>query len=122
MSDIIDFDEIKCNYLTCFAGMGVAGMLSCSLGGEIGNPNCHKFRDEKSELLKYAEEHIDIIEKRNDELIKALLYFIKRVANGSIKSKTTNEKYIEIVERLTGKTVKTLMAAGAVESHFQLQT
>jgi hypothetical protein len=47
-----EFDEIKCRYIDCYAGMGVAGMLRCFLGGDYRNPNCKKYVNEKEELKK----------------------------------------------------------------------
>lgn len=48
-------DKIKCNYIKCAAGMGVAGMGDCFLGGDFTNKNCDKFKDE-DEFLKEWEE------------------------------------------------------------------
>jgi len=40
-------NKIRCDYLHCFAGMGVAGMLNCFLGGMWWHPSCPGFKDEK---------------------------------------------------------------------------
>jgi hypothetical protein len=40
-------EPIKCDYINCAAGMGVAGMGSCFLFGDPRNPNCPKFEDER---------------------------------------------------------------------------
>lgn len=47
-----EFKAIKCNYMKCYAGMGVAGMLNCFLGGDYKDPNCTKFIDEEQELKR----------------------------------------------------------------------
>lgn len=44
-------NEIKCPYIKCAAGMGVAGNRNCFLGGDYTNPECNKFQDE-DEFLK----------------------------------------------------------------------
>ena len=38
-----DFAKIKCPYLYCCAGMGVAGALRCFLGGDYTDIKCGKF-------------------------------------------------------------------------------
>jgi len=38
-----DFVPVKCNYIKCAAGMGVAGDRICFLKGNWHNPNCKKF-------------------------------------------------------------------------------
>ena len=37
----------RCNFLTCLAGMGVAGTGNCFLHGEPDNPECPKYKNEK---------------------------------------------------------------------------
>jgi hypothetical protein len=48
-----EFDEIRCNYKECSAGMGVAGMLVCFLGGDYRDPKCSKFVDEEKMLKEW---------------------------------------------------------------------
>lgn len=51
-------DELKpkCDFIHCFAGMGVAGTGRCFLGGDPQNPNCPKFKDEGEALKEWEEE------------------------------------------------------------------
>ena len=46
----------KCNFIHCFAGMGVAGAGSCFLGGQPENPNCPAFKDEGEALAEWKKE------------------------------------------------------------------
>ena len=36
-------DVVKCNWLKCAGGMGLAGLGCCSFYGEYKNPDCPKF-------------------------------------------------------------------------------
>jgi hypothetical protein len=67
-----DFDKIKCNYIKCYAGMGVAGRLCCFLGGDYTNENCDKFEDEKEALYNEACEYIKTQESQITALREAL--------------------------------------------------
>lgn len=40
--------DIRCNYLECAAGLGVAGNRKCFLGGDFLDKNCDKFIFEES--------------------------------------------------------------------------
>lgn len=41
-----------CDFLKCLAGMGLAGMGTCFLGGNWANPNCEKFMDQTAWYLE----------------------------------------------------------------------
>lgn len=43
---IKDDEDIRCDFLHCYAGGGLAGGGTCFLWGEPWNPNCPKFEDE----------------------------------------------------------------------------
>jgi hypothetical protein len=45
----------QCNFMKCFAGMGVAGNGQCFLGGDPQDPNCPKFKDEKEALEEWRQ-------------------------------------------------------------------
>ncbi len=49
----------KCNFLDCYAGMGLAGNGNCFANGSWWLPSCPEFKDEK--------EWIKEMEKNNDE-------------------------------------------------------
>lgn len=51
-----DFNAIKCNYLECSAGMGVAGRLVCFRGGDYTLPYCPRFQNEEQYLKEWEEE------------------------------------------------------------------
>lgn len=61
INDQSEFDKIKCNYLKCYAGMGVAGRLNCFLGGDYTDKNCKNFKDEEEELERLRKENKVII-------------------------------------------------------------
>ena len=42
-------DRPKCNFVKCYAGMGVAGDGICFLKGDSTNPDCPNFLDEDEE-------------------------------------------------------------------------
>lgn len=42
--------QIKCNYIKCAAGMGVAGNLNCFLDGDYTRKKCKKFIEENEFL------------------------------------------------------------------------
>lgn len=48
--------EIRCDYIHCFAGVGVAGHGRCFLFGDPGDPNCPRFEDEDKMLAVYRYE------------------------------------------------------------------
>lgn len=63
LAEIINFQEAKeevilCNFLKCYAGMGVAGDGRCFLGGNKYNKNCKKFVDEKEALEDFKNEMV----------------------------------------------------------------
>jgi hypothetical protein len=39
-------DDIKCPYLNCIAGLGLAGRGICFLDGDAKNPFCNKYEEE----------------------------------------------------------------------------
>jgi len=43
-----EFNQIKCRYIDCYAGLGVAGMLHCFLGGDYKDPNCKKYQEDEN--------------------------------------------------------------------------
>ena len=47
--------SIKCNYIECAAGMGVAGNYSCFLNGDYTNSDCPKFKSEEEFLKERGE-------------------------------------------------------------------
>ena len=47
--------DIKCNYLDCMAGMGLAGNGHCYLAGDPYIKNCPKFQDEKKIMGEYED-------------------------------------------------------------------
>jgi hypothetical protein len=49
-------ERAKCKFITCVAGMGLAGMGTCFLGGEWDNPECPKFKDEQEFIREHEEE------------------------------------------------------------------
>ena len=49
--------SLKCNYLECAGGGGVAGNLKCFLGGDYRDPDCNKFEKEPED--KEIEEAIE---------------------------------------------------------------
>ena len=44
------------------------------------------------------------------EMLEALIYFVKRVREGSIRSKTTYNMYVGIIESATGLTIEEVLA------------
>jgi hypothetical protein len=49
-------DQINCPLMRCAAGMGLAGMGSCFLGGEWWNLNCPQFQDEDVFIFEHERE------------------------------------------------------------------
>lgn len=45
----------KCNFMACAAGLGLAGMGVCFLGGEWDNFDCPKFEDEFEFIVRHEE-------------------------------------------------------------------
>lgn len=43
-------DPIRCNFLHCYAGMGVAGNRHCFLGGDYRDAECPKYINEEEKL------------------------------------------------------------------------
>ncbi len=43
------------------------------------------------------------------EMLEALIYFVRRVREGSIRSKTTYSKYVYIIEKATGMTIEEVL-------------
>jgi hypothetical protein len=37
---------VKCKWMDCYAGQGLAGNGSCHAGGDFKDPGCPKYRDE----------------------------------------------------------------------------
>ena len=50
--ELID-DEIKCNYLKCNAGTGLAGRGRCFNHGDFTDENCKQFTDEETWLEEW---------------------------------------------------------------------
>lgn len=48
-------EELKCNFLKCLAGLGVAGNEVCFLGGTPNKKECKQFIDEEEWLKKRGE-------------------------------------------------------------------
>ena len=44
-----EFAEIVCPYLTCAAGMGVAGNLQCFLHGDYRDKECKEYEEERGD-------------------------------------------------------------------------
>lgn len=59
-------------------------------------------RQAESELIKYR--------VQNQQMLEALIYFVKRVREGSIRSKTTYNMYIGIIESATGLSIEEVLA------------
>lgn len=49
-------DNIKCNFLNCYAGGGLAGRGICFLEGEPFNSKCPEFQDEREINDKWERE------------------------------------------------------------------
>jgi len=47
-------DAVKCDWLSCEGGLGLAGSGVCHLHGEWDNPNCPQFLSRDSPLGKTA--------------------------------------------------------------------
>lgn len=47
--------------------------------------------------------------EQHKEMYEAIIYFIKRVREGSIRSKTTYQKYVAIIEKIKGKKIKEIL-------------
>jgi hypothetical protein len=45
----------KCPFITCAAGMGLAGMGVCFKGGEWDNPDCPKYQNEEDFIREHKE-------------------------------------------------------------------
>ena len=56
--------NIKCNYVDCAAGMGLAGNGRCFLCGEWDNADCPKFKSNEDFI---AEHEAAIQQGENDE-------------------------------------------------------
>jgi hypothetical protein len=54
----------QCKWLTCIAGMGVAGMGVCFLHGDTDNPKCSKYENETEflERWKNADENLSSLQ------------------------------------------------------------
>jgi hypothetical protein len=50
---INEYSVIRCNFLKCSAGMGVAGNLTCCRHGDYTNPDCPRFQDEDTFLKEW---------------------------------------------------------------------
>ena len=48
----LEKEELKCNFLECLAGLGIAGNGVCFLGGTPDRKQCKQFIDEKKWLKK----------------------------------------------------------------------
>jgi hypothetical protein len=57
-------NEIKCNFIKCAAGMGVAGSRYCFLGGDYTKIDCPQFKDEEEFLATQEKSHIILILKK----------------------------------------------------------
>lgn len=53
-------ETVKCNWLKCAGGLGLAGNGCCSFRGDYDNPLCEKFITEED----YEKKQLDIAEKR----------------------------------------------------------
>ena len=60
--------EIKCDFLNCYAGMGVAGNGVCFLKGNPRALHCGKFKTTDKGMLEHAEAEIDNLRSRIIEL------------------------------------------------------
>jgi hypothetical protein len=46
---------VKCNWLKCAGGMGLAGNGCCSFRGDFTNPTCPRFTDEDEYLKNWQD-------------------------------------------------------------------
>lgn len=54
---IMPVDETpKCPFMTCAAGMGLAGMGVCFLRGEWDNPECPKHKSDDDFIKEHGED------------------------------------------------------------------
>lgn len=49
-------EKIRCNYMKCYFGVGIAGQRICSNGGDYTKENCDKFIDEEEENERHRKE------------------------------------------------------------------
>lgn len=48
-------EVVKCNWLKCAGGMGLAGNGCCSFWGDFTNPTCPRFTDEDEYLKNWQD-------------------------------------------------------------------
>ena len=46
----------KCQWLTCYAGSGLAGTEHCFAGGDSQNPDCPEYKNEEDFLEEWGKE------------------------------------------------------------------
>lgn len=61
-------------------------------------------------FVTVKKEDIMRLKKQNQQMLEALIYFVKRVREGSIRSKTTYNMYVGIIESATGLTIEEVLA------------
>jgi len=53
--------HIKCNWIKCYAGLGLAGRGLCIANGNPRTENCRKFIDEEEYIRKRENEEIRVL-------------------------------------------------------------
>jgi len=46
----------ECQWIICYAGMGLAGSGHCFAGGDSQNPDCPEYQDEEDFLEEWGKE------------------------------------------------------------------
>ena len=56
--------HLKCEWLHCYAGMGIAGSGVCFLGGMWWHPSCPAFIDEEEEIGNREKEMLNVRDRK----------------------------------------------------------
>lgn len=53
--------------------------------------------------------YIAILEKEHKKMLEALIYFVKSVRKGTIRSTKTYKKYVDIIEEIIGLSIEEII-------------
>ena len=65
----------------------------------------HKFSYDDNVICIYVNE----IEQQNRTMLEGLIWFVKRVRSGEVRSKKTYAKFVELIESATGLSIEEVL-------------
>ena len=80
----------------------------------LNNDGCLIYNKNDGEYCQYQDyRHIEIeneqLEQQNKRMLEGLIWFVKRVRSGEVRSKKTYAKFVELIESATGLSIEEVL-------------